>query len=307
MIAMCSGSGTWSRPSLKMNTVRSSDDGGLSFSNFEPTPDQYLFVSDIGQPNRDEKPVIHSTEPTQQERFRHRKISSRPSSAVPFAGTSLHPLKASFAATNADDMQTRDVLDTSWVSPLQTRFNHDTSTYESYESNGSFSADNQEYSATPMAPTQWPYKMERGAPVGQQRRGSICSQADSAPCLTGRRRTSEKAEVGSARAVYLEKNRHAASKCRTKQKRQQEDLVETARELERKNKVLKSEVEFLKTDLRGLMELVGKHNECPDGRLRKYLQLEADRLSTQGNWNTVAELLSSEGSSIGDSTSLVDP
>lgn len=136
----------------------------------------------------------------------------------------------------------------------------------------------------------------------KQRRESIYSQIDSVPCPTGRQRTLEKAEPGSARALYLEKNRHAASKCRTKQKRQQEDLVETAREVERKNKVLKSEVELLKSDLRDLMELVGKHNNCPDGRLRRYLQLEADRLSTRGNRSAVAEFLSLKGSSSEESS-----
>jgi hypothetical protein len=266
-----------------------------------------MFVSDIGQPNRDDEPVVHSTESTLPEGFRHRKSPSGPTLAVPFADASLHPHQASSTATKADDMQTRDVLDASWGSTLQMQFNDDASTYDSYKPSGSLPADNHEYSETSTASTQWPYNMERGTPVEQHRRGSICSQADSVPCPTGRRRTSEKAEVGSARAVYLEKNRHAASKCRTKQKRQQEDLVELAREVERKNKVLKSEVEFLKSDLRGLMELVGKHTECPDGRLRRYLQLEADRLSIRGNRNTITKLLSPEGSSVRDNTMLVNP
>lgn len=98
----------------------------------------------------------------------------------------------------------------------------------------------------------------------------------------GRRRGSEYAEPGSARAIYLEKNRKAASKCRSKQKRQQEELVETARHVERQNKILKAEVDLLKNDMRGLMELVGQHSGCPDTRLKTYVQREADRLANGG-------------------------
>ncbi|KAF2258193.1 hypothetical protein CC78DRAFT_423505, partial [Lojkania enalia] len=75
----------------------------------------------------------------------------------------------------------------------------------------------------------------------------------------------------SARAIYLEKNRKAASKCRSKQKKQQEQLVETARVVERQNKMLKAEVELLRGDMRELMQLVGQHSHCPDARLRNYL------------------------------------
>lgn len=60
----------------------------------------------------------------------------------------------------------------------------------------------------------------------------------------GRRRGSDSAEPGSARAVYLEKNRKAASKCRSKQKRQQEELIETARDVERRNKIGSSSEEW---------------------------------------------------------------
>jgi hypothetical protein len=112
---------------------------------------------------------------------------------------------------------------------------------------------------------------------------SFGSQSPTMPqTQVGRRRGSEYAEPGSARAVYLEKNRKAASKCRSKQKRQQEELVETARHVERQNKMLKAEVDMLKSDMRGLMELVGQHSDCPDTRLKRYVQREADRLVTGG-------------------------
>ena len=113
----------------------------------------------------------------------------------------------------------------------------------------------------------------------QARNDSHSSSKDS---NGGRRRKSESVEVGSARAIYLEKNRKAASKCRNKQKRQQEDLVEEARDVERKNKCLKAEVEMLSGCLREMMDVVAQHNNCPDSRLRLYLQREADRLAATG-------------------------
>jgi hypothetical protein len=100
-----------------------------------------------------------------------------------------------------------------------------------------------------------------------------------------RRRGSEYAEPGSARAVYLEKNRKAASKCRSKQKRQQEELVETARDVKRRNMILKAEVAILKSRKQDLMQLIGQHTKCPDTRLRLYLQREADRLAVGGQWS----------------------
>ncbi|CAI6342377.1 unnamed protein product [Periconia digitata] len=95
---------------------------------------------------------------------------------------------------------------------------------------------------------------------------------------TGRRQKSENAEPGSARAIYLEKNRKAASKCRGKQRIQQQELVDTAREMGSKNKQLKRKVESLKSDMRNLMMIAGQHSNCPDRRLKIYVQREADRL-----------------------------
>ncbi|KAL5411856.1 hypothetical protein PMIN06_000058 [Paraphaeosphaeria minitans] len=301
MISMCSGSNTWSQPPLKMKLARTPDDDGLSFSDFEPPPDQFMFVSDLGQ--RDETPAVPSAESSTLSGQSQQQDFSSAASVASFAGGPLYPPQPSFTATNIDDMHTHDALDGSWMLPLQTRFDADAGTFESHDSSPSISTDESRHSATSTATTQWSYRLDREAPSPTRRRESIHSPKDSVPCPTGRRRTSERAEPGSARAVYLEKNRNAASKCRTKQKRQQKDLVETARVEERKNKVLKSEVEFLKSDLRDLMELVGKHNECPDGRLRRYIQLEADRLSKRGNRNTVAEFLSLKAGPGGDKSS----
>ncbi|KAJ4364450.1 hypothetical protein N0V83_009044 [Neocucurbitaria cava] len=122
---------------------------------------------------------------------------------------------------------------------------------------------------------QSPYRYRRDSP--QTHLATTSPQPYHAP--PGRRRKSEYAEPGSARAIYLAKNRQAASKCRGKQKRHQEELVELAREVERKNKDLRAEVEVLKCALRDLMNTVAQHNGCSDKRLTAYVQREADRLA----------------------------
>jgi hypothetical protein len=94
-----------------------------------------------------------------------------------------------------------------------------------------------------------------------------------------KRRKSMPVEPGSERATYLEKNRQAASKCRTKQRRQQEQLIINAREVERMNKILHHEVDRLKAEMRSLMGYVAMHNDCPDQRLRMYIQREADKIA----------------------------
>lgn len=94
---------------------------------------------------------------------------------------------------------------------------------------------------------------------------------------------------GSGRDNYVEKNRGAASKCRNKQRQQQEDLIKETRNCECKNKLLKAEVELLKSDMRDLLDKIGKHSDRPDARLWAYVQREADRLAA-GN-NPIAELL----------------
>ena len=170
---------------------------------------------------------------------------------------------------------------TTTVSPLQTRFDSDESSPHSYSSS-TFDDPNTriptkfiEHSAkcqqVPIA---------RGSNNSQTRNDSQSPTAKQ-PSI-GRRRRSECAEAGSARAIYLEKNRQAASKCRNKQKRQQEELVEEARDIERRNKLLKVEVDMLRGGIRELMNVVAQHADCPDSRLQLYVQREADRLATGG-------------------------
>ncbi|EAT79243.1 hypothetical protein SNOG_13359 [Parastagonospora nodorum SN15] len=98
-------------------------------------------------------------------------------------------------------------------------------------------------------------------------------------CRAGRKPGTKDVGLDPARATYLEKNRKAASKCRSKQKRQQDDLVERAREVERRNKLLKAEVAMLRGGMLELMDMVGQHDACSDSRLIRYVQREANRLT----------------------------
>ncbi|RMZ71940.1 bZIP transcription factor [Pyrenophora seminiperda CCB06] len=129
--------------------------------------------------------------------------------------------------------------------------------------------------------------LQPGATSPQDRRDSLLFKPDvrspkaKQPTGGGRKRRSEYAVPGSARAIYLEKNRKAASKCRNKQKHEQEQLVEKAREKERTNRMLKGEVHVLESELRAIKESVGQHANCQDPRIWAYLQMEANRLAAR--------------------------
>ena len=66
--------------------------------------------------------------------------------------------------------------------------------------------------------------------------------------------------------------------------------MEAARDMERKNKQLKAEVEFLRSDMRDLMGLIFQHSSCPDQGLSRYVQREADRLGEQDSSNRSPKL-----------------
>lgn len=195
--------------------------------------------------------------------------------------TSVYPSSAIFAASNAH----RNPHDAATVSPLEAGFDVD---HASPSSDSKLSFDSHMQNSVPL--NFIPFTNEADLSSSKRRCDSLQSTCDTqtpntGPSQLGQRRGSEYAEPGSARAVYLEKNRKAASKCRSKQKRQQEELVQTARDVERRNKILKAEVELLRGGMRDLMELVGQHSECPDTRLKLYVQREADRLATGGQRN----------------------
>lgn len=65
-----------------------------------------------------------------------------------------------------------------------------------------------------------------------------------------------------------------------------EDLAVTAQEMERKNRILKTEIERLKNDLLVLMSVVMQHVPCPDRRLAAYVQREADKLVKGVTWGS---------------------
>ena len=129
------------------------------------------------------------------------------------------------------------------------------------------------------------------SPISQDmylRRDSLYTREDdtasqppiATPTTIRRRRNMEYVETGSARAIYLEKNRRAASKCRSKQKYEQEQLVERSRLFERKNRLLKAERDLIQAEVRALKDLLGQHTHCPDQRIAQYLQMEASRLAS---------------------------
>lgn len=228
--------------------------------------------------------------------FEHMNMNANPSSMAPYTNASALTGLTTFTPMNANDFRMQEPYT---ISPLQTRFEGDLPTYES---SNSYSADGSIQSGAYSNSGQWSDGTDQHSPGQGYELMDTTNDKTPGPYVTGRRRRSENVVPGSARAIYLEKNRKAASKCRTKQKRQQEDLIEAARDQERRNKVLKSEVEILKSDLRDLMEMVGAHNDCPDARLRKYIQMEADRLAAKGSQSPLTEIFSSQHSSKGSAS-----
>ncbi|KAF2204341.1 hypothetical protein GQ43DRAFT_469139 [Delitschia confertaspora ATCC 74209] len=85
------------------------------------------------------------------------------------------------------------------------------------------------------------------------------------------------------RARYLEKNRLAASRCRTKQKQKIEELVQTSKQHERRNLCLKAEEEGLRGERSFLLELAQQHVDCGCDRIHNYMQRIADDLGNQGS------------------------
>jgi hypothetical protein len=216
---------------------------------------------------------------------------SRPGSTLTINTAQQYPAPSVFTPTNA----LIDAQPVATISPVQTRFDPDNTaamTNVHYPFGRQFHF--------PSTSDDMPFSDE----TFKRRRDSLqTALEDPSPTTSqsssARRRRSEYAEPGSARAVYLEKNRKAASKCRSKQKREQEELVETARDVERRNRALKAEVDFLRGGLRELMEIVAQHSTCPDTRLRTYVQREADRLASDGRRSTQISHHSRKSSSSG--------
>lgn len=207
--------------------------------------------------------------------------SSYMHSAAPFSYSS-HP------ALSVKTSVTIDPNDTKHVSPMHARFDPSRS---SFNADANFYTADEPRSAISLQSTSF-YSSSIDDYQSPRKRNSVTLKTESDSEQTpapkpapSRRRKSMPVEPDSARTLYLEKNRLAASKCRSKQKKEQEKLVEKARTMERKNRALKDEVEFLKADMRDLMMVVGTHSQCPDNRLKLYVQREADRLALGGASN----------------------
>jgi hypothetical protein len=169
--------------------------------------------------------------------------------------------------------QTQDVAT---ISPLQTRYAPNDLFLQSHTSSP---FDLPEVSHSPKHPQNQHVVLRCSLPTESSQSSHDSSPPSTGQRSAGRKRKLETADAGTPRAIYLEKNRKAASKCRSKQKQQQEDLVEEARTHERRNKILKAEVEILRNELRCIMDIVGQHTNCSDSRLSTYVQREADRLA----------------------------
>lgn len=197
---------------------------------------------------------------------------------LPVSTTGLHSLPAMFTASNTTtgpyDSATTSKEDTCFEADYtpysyNTKLPFDSQTHHGHPSDNVAFIDDNNIVSIKDGCDSLQSKLESHSPTTSQKQ-------------VGRRRESEYVASGSVRAVYLEKNRNAASKCRSKQKRQQKELVEAARAVQVRNKMLKIEVETLKGSMRELLELVGQHLDCPDAGLRVYIQRKVSKLVVGG-------------------------
>lgn len=260
---------------------------GSFFSTFNPTGAAEPTNHDIhaSQHQNSGQPPVH-------------EWSSSPLSTVQPQNTQ-HTL-ASQPHTNTDPTPTASINPVAFSNPTFTPANRPTGYYDS-TSTVSPSQSHFETSNS-SSPVSFPIPSRRDS-LYHKVGGSLYPQEDETPSrrpsttttattpptnttattttgTTRRRRNSEYVEPGSARAIYLEKNRRAASKCRSKQKHEQEQLVERSRQYERRNRMLKAEVDLLQAEVRALKDLLGQHAHCPDQRIAQYLQMEASRLAS---------------------------
>jgi cyclic AMP-dependent transcription factor ATF-2 len=239
---------------------------GSEISNLYGTPDSW-------------NPQLHNSYMMEQSHARFTMPgTSMPRKSAPtrFDSHMLSSPPTTFIATSTVP-QTQDVAT---ISPLQTRYIPNDLSPQPHISSP---FDLPEVSHWPNYPPNQHVTLPCSPPTDSSRSSHDPSRRSTGQRSAGRKRKLETAEDGTPRAIYLEKNRKAASKCRSKQKQQQEDLVEEARIHERRNKMLKAEVEMLRNDLRCMMDIIGQHTNCSDSRLLRYVQREADRLAAGQN------------------------
>jgi cyclic AMP-dependent transcription factor ATF-2 len=206
------------------------------------------------------------------------------------AQQSTQPVLASQPHTNPSPITTANVNPIALSVPVFTSTNQPTGYYDSPSSTSpSKSRFDTSSSASPASQDMYSrrdslYPREDDTP-SQPPITTPTLSTITAPTTTRRRRNMEYVEPGSARAIYLEKNRRAASKCRSKQKYEQEQLVERSRLFERKNRLLKAERDLLQAEVRALKDLLGQHTNCPDQRIAQYLQRAASRLASTNEFH----------------------
>ena len=263
---------------------------GFPVANARPSDSQFTIQSSFEQTNTPDHDIRNKS--GSKRSFADLDTQSNMNGPLGISTATMYSSSAVFTANNTHI----GAHEPATISPVDTRVDVD---HASPISDCKFSFDGQVYNTgsnfTPLTDDTDSLSSKRRCDSLQS--NFVAHSPTIPPAKIGRRRGSEYAEPGSARAVYLEKNRKAASKCRSKQKRQQEELVETARDVERRNRILKAEVEVLKSGMQDLMQLVGQHTECPDTRLRLYLQREADRLATGGQRNALPSPMSGSISS----------
>ncbi|KAF1361472.1 hypothetical protein EJ07DRAFT_176162 [Lizonia empirigonia] len=261
---------------------------GFSLANPQSSDGQFTLLQSNYEQMKPNDHNFHNNKAASKRSFAASNMQSSLNASHVGSSADMYPSSTVFMANNAH-MRGYDLAT---ISPTDTRFEVD---HTSLSSDSKYPFDTQMQHAGLSNFATFTDDIE---PLSSKHR---CDSLQSNPAThsprisppkSERRRGSEYAEPGSARAIYLEKNRKAASKCRSKQKRQQEELVETARDVERRNKILKAEVEILKSGMQELMQLVGQHTECPDTRLKLYLQREADRLATGVKRNSLPPPLS---------------
>ncbi len=81
------------------------------------------------------------------------------------------------------------------------------------------------------------------------------------------------------KSKFLERNRVAASKCRQKKKQRNSELEVSCRKAAQTHRSLVSAIAMLKDEVLTLKGEMLKHTDCDCGRIRTYLNMQADQLT----------------------------
>ncbi|RFU24333.1 hypothetical protein B7463_g12008, partial [Scytalidium lignicola] len=188
--------------------------------------------------------------------------------------TTVFDQSSSFASATANP--SGDV----WNTPDQSQQNftnqqHTYHTPKSSSSDSSGDRDSSQSSNGDSPSTTSRTTRKRGRPTASQTEGNA------APVKKTRQRKKKKQpskeEVENKRKKFLERNRLAASKCRSKRKDWTLALEQKNKELMVLHNQLVAEYEGLKTEIDCLKTQLMMHKSCNDGPVQKWLQMEAER------------------------------